>query len=206
MLFRSYRHDGGSNDIMYVTDLNQGLINEFLVSQGSGLDGALELAVIPGVNPRNYKVNVAANTWHYVVLMRSGTRLYFYVNGISYFQNAANDYTGQNFGIGLSPGAKFVWGGIAGTGYGCSGLYLDEIRVSSIARYPTGQPIAVPTTRWPRGPVPGDGDPLFANVALGLHFDGTNGSTSFPDATGRAGFSAVSGAALTTANKKFGTA
>lgn len=49
------------------------------------------------------------------------------------------------------------------------------------------------------------GDPDFSNVTALMHFDGTNGSTTFTDEIGHT-FSAVSGAKLSTANKEFGTA
>lgn len=53
-------------------------------------------------------------------------------------------------------------------------------------------------------------DPYAANVALLVHFDGSNGSTSFTDAAGRHGLTAGNGgagaAALGTSRPQFGTA
>lgn len=51
----------------------------------------------------------------------------------------------------------------------------------------------------------GGGDPDFASVVSLLHFDGTNGSTTFTDQKGKA-WTAYGAAALTTSQKKFGTA
>lgn len=48
------------------------------------------------------------------------------------------------------------------------------------------------------------GDPYFANVALLLHGDGTNGSTSFPDSKGNT-WSANGDAQVDTSQKVFGT-
>ena len=57
------------------------------------------------------------------------------------------------------------------------------------------------------GPVPEVGDPTFANVALLLQADGPDGSTSFIDASPTPKtFSAVGGAALSTAKTVFGRA
>lgn len=50
------------------------------------------------------------------------------------------------------------------------------------------------------------GDPFSANVVFLSHFDGTNGSTSYVDETGRHTFTNTAGAALSTAQFKFGTA
>lgn len=49
----------------------------------------------------------------------------------------------------------------------------------------------------------GGGDPYFANVSALLHFDGTDGSQSFVDVTGRS-WSAVGAAQLSTGQAKFG--
>lgn len=48
-------------------------------------------------------------------------------------------------------------------------------------------------------------DPFFANVASLLHFDGTNGSTTITDVTGKT-WTAAGGAALDTSQFQFGTA
>lgn len=50
-------------------------------------------------------------------------------------------------------------------------------------------------------------DPDFSSVVLLAHFDGTNGSTTFPDSSRSAHtLTGLSGAVLTTAQQKFGTA
>ena len=65
-----------------------------------------------------------------------------------------------------------------------------------------GQPIYEPrTTQWP------DLSPTFDNVVLLSHWDGTNGSTTFTDESDSAHTLTANGnAALTTGDKKFGTA
>ena len=52
---------------------------------------------------------------------------------------------------------------------------------------------------------PSGGDPYWADVSLLLHCDGTNGSTTFVDATGNFTVSAQGGAQVTTTDPKFGT-
>jgi hypothetical protein len=49
------------------------------------------------------------------------------------------------------------------------------------------------------------GDPNFGSVVALLHFDGTNGSTTFTDQKGNT-WTAVSGAKISTAQSKFGGA
>ena len=49
------------------------------------------------------------------------------------------------------------------------------------------------------------GDPYWANVVLGLHLDGTDGSTTITDVKGNT-CTAVNGAAISTAQSKFGGA
>lgn len=50
------------------------------------------------------------------------------------------------------------------------------------------------------------GDPYFSNVALLLHMDGSNGSTTILDSSSNARTTSSVSGALSTANKKFGTA
>ena len=52
---------------------------------------------------------------------------------------------------------------------------------------------------------PPGGDPYFASVVLGLHLDGTDGSTTITDVKGNT-CAAVNGAAISTAQSKFGGA
>lgn len=55
------------------------------------------------------------------------------------------------------------------------------------------------------GSTPPATDPYFANVVSLLHFDGTNGSTTFTDQIGKT-WTATGACALSTVQKKFGTA
>lgn len=55
------------------------------------------------------------------------------------------------------------------------------------------------------GAPPGPTDPNFSSVVSLLHFDGSNGSTTFTDQKGKS-WSATGGAALSTARQKWGTA
>jgi hypothetical protein len=50
------------------------------------------------------------------------------------------------------------------------------------------------------------GDPYFSNVALLLHMDGSNGSTTIQDSSSNARTTSSVSGALSTSNKKFGTA
>ena len=57
---------------------------------------------------------------------------------------------------------------------------------------------------WSKSGGNGEGDPYWANVLSLLHFDGTNGSTTIVDATGRTGWGVDGTASIRTANSKFG--
>jgi hypothetical protein len=98
------------------------------------LDAAASAALIAS------NVGFVANTWQHIVVQRSGSTMYFFVNGV--LKGQSSGFTGSwgNFATAL----------LLGTGSGSSGYYgyIDEFRMSSVARYPTGgfTPPAAPFT------------------------------------------------------------
>jgi hypothetical protein len=89
--------------------------------------------------------------------------------------------------------------------------HIDDLRVTrSVARYPTA--FTPPAEQFPSldplAPPPVPVDPEFANVALLLHMDGAQDSTTFVDASanGLALTPTGAGLKLTQTEKKFGTA
>jgi hypothetical protein len=106
--------------------------------------------------------NVSNNTWYAIAITRSGNTFRMFVDGVL---EATQTFSGS---LDSSPGALgFGWAGTASNNY-ING-YIDELRVSNIARYTATY---TPATQ------------AFvndANTRLLLHMDGANGSTSFPD-------------------------
>ena len=111
-----------------------------------------------------------ANTWYHVAVCRDGTTVRLFVNGTQAGSNYTDTGTktvnsfnvvlfGQNSENALSGGF---------TDHEFNG-YMDEIRISSSARYTAN--FTAPTAAFTND----------ANTLLLIHADGTNGSTSFTD-------------------------
>jgi len=132
--------------------------------------------------------SLSTGTWYHVAVVKNSGTLKLYVNG-SEDDSVADSVTY------LSPGYAVV--GISGstrTSIPLNG-HLDELRVSTTARYTTG---FTPSTT----PFVNDDD-----TKLLLHMDGTDASTYFPDDNGvRApvGVSAIGNAQIDTAQSQFG--
>lgn len=104
---------------------------------------------------------LTTNTWHHIVITRSGTDTKLFVNGTQ----SGSTYTDSNNY--LAPGAVRF-----GTDYnGANGYsgYMDEIRISNSARYTT-------TFTSPSAAFTND-----SNTVLLLHCNGTNASQRFED-------------------------
>jgi hypothetical protein len=131
---------------------------------------------------------IATNTWYHLAIVRNGSTLRFYKDGVS--GTAVTSVTGT---FGLTNGGIYI-GGIAGS-FNWNG-HLDEIRVSNSARYTT---TFTPTTT----PFVND-----ANTLLLIHADGTDASTVFRDDTGNRTQVGINtggtGAAVSTTQSKFG--
>ncbi len=111
---------------------------------------------------------ISASTWYHVAVVRNGTTINIYIDGTSRASwTDSTNYTNTNtFKVGTfndstqnnTPTDSVAWKG-----------NIDEIRVSSIARYTSG---FTPST----SAFTNDADTL-----LLIHADGTNGSTTFTD-------------------------
>jgi hypothetical protein len=105
-----------------------------------------------------YSVSLAANTWYHVAFQRSGSTITVWHNGTQV--TSGSGYTGSlgsSWQIGKYS-SSYYWNG-----------YLDEIRVSKIARYSS---TFTPST----SAFTND-----ANTVMLIHANGTNGSTAFTD-------------------------
>jgi hypothetical protein len=106
-------------------------------------------------------VDAAGNGWHHVAASKSGDTIYFFVDGVSVDTIVAAGQTSSDLPIALaySPTAP-AWG--------LDGVTIDDIRISSVARYTSGfEP-----------PVDFDAD---ADTMLLWHLDEGSGSVASDD-------------------------
>ena len=104
--------------------------------------------------------SVTNNTWHNVAVVRDGNNYSMYLDGTNVGSRTvtAKDYSDRRFVLGA---------GQVSLGYNSFDGYIDEFRASSTARYTTGYtPATAAFTADQYTPIL-------------LHFDGTNGSTTF---------------------------
>lgn len=94
---------------------------DVLLQTGSG-DGKL-IAYLSGAAVLTATTAVTVNTWNHVALVRNGTTLTWYINGTS--AGSATNSTNLSSTLGLN---------IGDSGYGAGG-YLQDVRISNVARY-----------------------------------------------------------------------
>lgn len=106
------------------------------------------------------------NQWYHCAAVISGNTIRIYLDGVQ--QNSAAISGTPQFGTGYG-GLNIGWGrSSANMSYNG---YLDEIRISNLARYPSGTTFTPSTT-----PFVNDG-----NTILLIHGNGVNASTTFTD-------------------------
>jgi hypothetical protein len=111
---------------------------------------------------------VTNNAWHHLAVCRTSSTTKVYYDGTQVMSvSDTGNYTANNWRVGG------YWGTYNNylAAWNFAG-YLDEFRYSNIARY-SGSTITVPTA-----PFTSDADTL-----LLLHFDGTEGGTTFTDSS-----------------------
>jgi hypothetical protein len=136
---------------------------------------------------------LSVNTWNYIAFKRAGSSFSLWLNGAQ-----VGTYTSSSSFTDLAQILRF--GGLASAWLNG---YAAEIRITKgVARDVS----VVPTAAFPDS-TPSGNDPFGTSVALLLHFDGTDGSTSFIDSSSSAHtVTAYGNAQLDTADKKFGSA
>lgn len=135
----------------------------------------------------------AINTWNHIALAREGNNYYAFQNGTLKFQTTAA-------GTPFNSTTNLCIGAAADGTAGFAGK-IDEVRITKGAARYVGS-FTVQSTEWPSTE-----NQYWPYVVELLHFDGTNGSTTVTNNSGINNSWACQGnAALTTAQKKFGTA
>lgn len=139
---------------------------------------------------------LSVSTWYHVALVRSGTTIYLFVDGI--LDASATDVSGSLYAptVTLKIGCDS-----SGSVYEFTG-YIDEVRLTKgFARYTA--------TFQPPGPhiaaIDPDTDQWWLNTVLALRMDGSHGSTTFTDLTGKT-VTANGNASISSAVSKFGQA
>lgn len=138
---------------------------------------------------------VTTNTWYHLALVRNSGDYKFYWNGVD--RGAANNdsnWTNRSTTIEFANADGYQYGRFVDY-RGVFNGYMDEMRISTTARYTSG---FTPAT----APFVND-----ANTVLLLHCDGTNGQTVLRDDNGvraQNGIQAGGNAQIDTAQSKFG--
>ena len=158
-------------------------------------DGALQFYSGQGSQLFATAGTIELNQWTHVAVSRSGTSLRLFVAGIQ----AGSTFTlsGPVFG---GTGAFFIGGGTyPGFEWPFAG-HIDDLRITKgVARYTAN--FTPPTVPFPSPFVPGP------TADLLLHFDGSNGSTTFTDSSPNGLTVTANGdAEISTAQSKFGGA
>jgi hypothetical protein len=139
---------------------------------------------------------LAVSTWYHLALVRNGTVVTLYVNGVAEGGTATATTTDRsiaNIGKLYTDSASNYLNG-----------YVDDVRFTNgLARY-TGT-FTPPTAELPEAY--SIGDSFYASDSLLLHGDGTNGSTIFTDNSPTPKTVTVNGATqISTTQKKYGSA
>ena len=129
-------------------------------------------------------IDLIAHTWHHIALQReSDTTFSWYIDGV--FLGTHTD--GDNIAD-VSSIFHIGWNG--DSGYNSFDGYMDEIRVSNIARY-SGSTYTVPTEEFTSD----------ANTMLLIHSNGAMGNTTFTDSSSNAATISVNGSPIHIAPK-----
>lgn len=141
-----------------------------------------------GIDILQTTTTYATNTWYHLAVVRSGSTVTLYQNGTSIGSGSYSGTFGNstNFYVGMDSAGS----------YPITGTWIDEIRISNIARYTSS--FTAPTA-----PFTND-----SNTLLLIHCDGSSGSYEFIDDNGDGrtskGISAAGNAQISTAQSKFG--
>lgn len=179
---------------------NSTAVNSVFDNRTPAIQGNHFFIATGGIGASNNTAQIAAagtianNTWNHVAFVKNGTNLVGYINGVQVFSVVDNRTLGAS-------NPAIIGGDFSDSRTQDFVGYMDELRVTKgVARY-TGSFTPMPVVALGNGNV----DVNYANVVSLLSFDGDNASTVIVDkATVPRTYNAVNGAALSTAQSRFG--
>ena len=123
-----------------------------------------------GFNSGDVSTGWSVNTWHHLAITRSSGTVKMWLDGVEKYSgsNSSTLVNNGNFSIGSDNG---ITSSMYYTGY------VDEFRLSNVARYTSGFSGSLPTSAFTED----------ASTVLLIHSDTTNSSTTFTDSSGVTG-------------------
>ena len=162
----------------------------------NGINWTLEMSSTGFSNQLVISFAVTLNTWQHIAIVRSGTSVVVYKDGVS---SASGTFTGT-----VATSGRTLRIGDNGNSQNING-YIDDFRISRFARYVST--FAPPTAALPTTASSTPADPYYGYTSLLLHMDGTSGSTDFVDSGPNAlTVTAVGNAQISTTQSKYGGA
>jgi hypothetical protein len=190
-----YQIAGGTYAHIFTTTASYLTANQLRMTNQSGTT----LSVFSGGSTTilTASTSYTQNTWNHFALVRSGTTITLYLNGVS---------VGSNTSVSTSFVADASWyvGSDSLYNYSWNG-YIDDFRVTKgYARYT--QNFTPPSQSFATQYLSTGYDPNYVDVTLLLNGNGTNGSTTFTDLSSSPKTITNNGSVTTnTAIKKYGT-
>jgi hypothetical protein len=118
---------------------------KMLYELGTGASGDLQILIYSGTvsfgvggGGATVSQSVSANTWHHICCVKSGSGLFFYLNGIKSSSTTQTVNSKTNAYIGGRSGGSLLFTG-----------YIDDFRVTKGVARQTGSSITVPTAPYP---------------------------------------------------------
>ena len=178
-----WNNNSGIKNLLTIGNESSGRLGIFSNGSTIGID------TFGGNNPSfNVSGQIATGTWYHIALVRNGSTITLYRNGVSIGTGTSSATLGNANGVYIGTESSLI--------YEFNG-YIDEVRVSDVARYTANFTTA--TT-----PFVDDINTLFL-----LHFEGANNSTVFVDDVGgrtQKSLRLAGNAQVSTAQSKFGGA
>ena len=136
----------------------------------NGTNWTLEMSSTGFSNQLVISFAVTLNTWQHIAIVRSGTSVVVYKDGVS---SASGTFTGT-----VATSGRTLRIGDNGNSQNING-YIDDFRISLFARYVST--FTPPTAALPTTASSTPADPYYGYTSILLHMDGSNASTNFVD-------------------------
>jgi hypothetical protein len=189
---------GALSNARTLFDCRPGAVNGPYMAAGIAVTGIFSVNLGTsgaGIVTLNSASALAVDTWYHVAVSRSGSTARLFIDGVlSDTKTSTLSIANDRLILSVNQFVpSLAWVGS-----------IDEVRVTKgVARYTAN--FTPPTAAFPDS-IPSGNDPFGTSVALLLHCDGTNGSTTFTDNSPSPKTVTASGnAQVTTTNPKFGT-